>query len=212
MVAVSRSSDESRDGLCLRVRADVADPGDAKRAVDAAMTEFGRLDVLVNNAALDLAKPLEETTPEETRQIFDVNALGPLWMIQAAIPALSVRGGAVVNVTSRLAHVGVPEMAIYGASKGALRALTHGAAVELAPLRIRVNAVAPGMIDTPLFHEWLEQKDNGEAARQDVVNRIPLGRLAGPADVARAILYLASDAAEHITGITLPVDGGYTAA
>jgi NAD(P)-dependent dehydrogenase (short-subunit alcohol dehydrogenase family) len=103
-------------------------------------------------------------------------------------------------------------MAVYGASKGALRALTHGAAVELAPLGIRVNAVAPGMIDTLLFHEWLQQSEDRDAARDGVVERIPLGRLAGPDDVARAIFYLASDAAAHITGITLPVDGGYTAA
>jgi NAD(P)-dependent dehydrogenase (short-subunit alcohol dehydrogenase family) len=212
VVAVSRSAREHLEGLRLDTPADVSDPDSAWEAINAAMDAFGRLDVLVNNAALDLAKPLVDTTPDEARRIFAVNALGPLWMMQAAIPALAIHGGAIVNVTSRLAHVGVPEMAIYGASKGALRALTHGAAVELAPLRIRVNAVAPGMIDTPLFREWLEQKDDGEDARRDVVERIPLGRLAGPDDVARAIVYLASDAAAHVTGITLPVDGGYTAA
>jgi NAD(P)-dependent dehydrogenase (short-subunit alcohol dehydrogenase family) len=212
VVAVSRRANGGLNGRRLDVRADVADPESAKQAVESAHEAFGRLDVLVNNAALDLAKPLVDTPPDEARRIFAVNALGPLWMTQAAIPSLARRGGAIVNVTSRLAHVGVPEMAVYGASKGALRALTHGAAVELAPLGIRVNAVAPGMIDTPLFREWIEQRGGGDRARHEVVERIPLGRLAGADDVARAIVYLASDAAAHITGVTLPVDGGYTAA
>ena len=87
-------------------------------------------------------------------------------------------------MTSRLAHIGVPEMAVYGASKGALRALTHGAAVELAPLGIRVNAVAPGMTETPLFSEWIAERPDPEAARAEVEGRIPLGRLASPEDVA----------------------------
>jgi NAD(P)-dependent dehydrogenase (short-subunit alcohol dehydrogenase family) len=103
-------------------------------------------------------------------------------------------------------------MAVYGASKGALRALTHGAAVELAPMGIRVNAVAPGMTETPLFSEWLEDRPDPAAARADVEGRIPLGKLATPDDVAAAILFLLSDSAAHITGVTLPVDGGYTAA
>ena len=132
-------------------------------------------------------------------------------MIQAAAPALAERGGAIVNVTSRLAHIGVPEMAVYGASKGALRALTHGAAVELAPLGIRVNAVAPGMTETPLFSEWIAERPDPEAARAEVEAQIPLGRLASPEDVAEAIVFLAGDGAAHITGATLPVDGGYTA-
>jgi NAD(P)-dependent dehydrogenase (short-subunit alcohol dehydrogenase family) len=212
VVAVSREGAEGRARDRLDLRADVAEPGTAKRAADAALEAFGGLDVLVNNAALDLAKPLVDTTPEEAERIFAVNALGPLWMMQAAVPLLARRSGAIVNVTSRLAHVGVPEMAVYGASKGALRALTHGAAVELAQLGIRVNAVAPGMIDTPLFREWLSQQDDAGVTSRAVVERIPLGRLATPEDVAQAIVFLASDAAAHITGATLPVDGGYTAA
>jgi NAD(P)-dependent dehydrogenase (short-subunit alcohol dehydrogenase family) len=212
VVAVSRELPGRRDERLVDVPGDLADPATAARVVEAALEAFGRLDVLVNNAALDLAKPLRDTTVEEARRIFEVNALGPLWLTQAAIEPLAERGGAIVNVTSRLAHVGVPEMAVYGASKGALRALTHGAAVELAPLGIRVNAVAPGMTETPLFREWVAERDDPAEARAAVEARIPLGRLATPEDVARAILFLASDAAAHITGVTLPVDGGYTAA
>lgn len=212
VVAVSRELPGRRDECLLDVEGDVAEPTTAARVVGAALEAFGQLDVLINNAGLDLAKPLRETTAEEAQQVFAVNALGPLWMIQAASDALAERGGAIVNVTSRLAHIGVPEMAVYGSSKGALRALTHGAAVELAPLGIRVNAVAPGMTETPLLTEWLEASDDPAATRADVEARIPLGRLATPQDVAAAILFLAGDAAAHITGVTLPVDGGYTAA
>lgn len=212
VVAVSRSLPGRRGDEVVDVTADLADPASAQRVVAAALDAFGRLDGLVNNAGLDLAKPLLESTVEETRRVFAVNALAPLWMIQAAVPALAERRGAIVNVTSRLAHVGVPEMAVYGASKGALRALTHGAAVELGPIGVRVNAVAPGMTETPLFREWLEGRPEPERARADVEGRIPLGRLASPADVAGAIVFLLSDAASHITGATLPVDGGYTAA
>jgi NAD(P)-dependent dehydrogenase (short-subunit alcohol dehydrogenase family) len=212
VVAVSRELPGRDDGRVLDVAGDIAEPTTATRAVEAAVTRFGGLDVVVNNAALDLAKPLGETTEEEARRIFEVNALGPLWMTQAAAGELAKRRGAIVNVTSRLAHVGVPEMAVYGAAKGALRALTHGTAIELAPAGVRVNAVAPGMTETPLLLEWLEASDDPRARRAAVEQRVPLGKLATPEQVAAAILFLASDAASHITGVTLPVDGGYTAA
>jgi NAD(P)-dependent dehydrogenase (short-subunit alcohol dehydrogenase family) len=212
VIAVSRTLADRRTDQVLELAADLADPASSREVVAAGVEAFGRLDALVNNAALDLAAPLLETSVEDAQRVFAVNALAPLWMIQAAAPAMAERGGAIVNVTSRLAHIGVPEMAVYGASKGALRALTHGAAVELAPMGIRVNAVAPGMTETPLFNEWLEDRPDPAAARADVEGRIPLGKLATPEDVAAAILFLLSDSATHITGVTLPVDGGYTAA
>jgi len=212
VVAVSRRLPGRRTDQLLDVEVDLAEPESAPRVVRAAVDAFGRLDAVVNNAGVDLAKPLLDTTAEEAQRTFAVNALAPLWMIQAAAPALAERGGAIVNVTSRLAHIGVPEMAVYGASKGALRALTHGVAIELAPMGIRVNAVAPGMTETPLLSEWLGEQPDPEAARAGVERRIPLGRLGSPEDVARAIVFLAGDGAAHITGVTLPVDGGYTAA
>jgi NAD(P)-dependent dehydrogenase (short-subunit alcohol dehydrogenase family) len=212
VVGVSRRPPGLPTERRIDVEADLADPASAARVVAEAVEAFGRLDVLVNNAGLDLAKPLLQTTVSEAQRTFAINALAPLWMIQAASGPLAERGGVIVNVTSRLAHIGVPEMAVYGASKGALRALTHGAAVELAPLGIRVNAVAPGMTETPLLHEWLESRPDPRATRDHVESRIPLGRLATPVDVANAIHFLAGDEAAHITGVTVPVDGGYTAA
>lgn len=212
VIAVSRTLAERHTDQVLELAADLADPASSRKVVAAGLEAFGRIDGLVNNAALDLAAPLLETSVGDAQRIFAVNALAPLWVIQAAAGAMAERGGAIVNVTSRLAHIGVPEMAVYGASKGALRALTHGAAVELAPMGIRVNAVAPGMTETPLFSAWLENRPDPAAARAEVEGRIPLGKLATPEDVAAAILFLLSDSAAHITGVTLPVDGGYTAA
>jgi NAD(P)-dependent dehydrogenase (short-subunit alcohol dehydrogenase family) len=120
-------------------------------------------------------------------------------------------GGAIINVTSRLASIGVPTMSVYSASKGAIKALTTAAAVELAPYNIRVNAVAPGMTRTPLFEAWLAEQEDPQAVASGVIDGIPLARLATPEDVAGAISFLASQDAVYITGATLPVDGGYTA-
>jgi NAD(P)-dependent dehydrogenase (short-subunit alcohol dehydrogenase family) len=103
-------------------------------------------------------------------------------------------------------------MVVYGASKGAVLALTRGAAVELAPLGIRVNAVAPGMAATPMFKTYIAEQADGEDTRRRIVDAIPQGRLAEPEDVAAAVAYLAADESAHVTGASIPIDGGYTAA
>ena len=196
----------------LAVAGDVSGPETADAAVAAALARWGRVDVLVNNAALDLAVPLLDTSPAQARQVMEVNLLGALFLLQACARAMNARGGgAIVNLSSRLASVGVPTMAVYGAAKGAIESLTRGAAIELAPLGIRVNAVAPGFTETPLFTEWLADQDDPEGARAGVAAQIPQQRLATTGDVAAAVCFLAGDEASHITGVVLPVDGGYTA-
>jgi NAD(P)-dependent dehydrogenase (short-subunit alcohol dehydrogenase family) len=143
--------------------------------------------------------------------VFEVNTFGTIAMIQAAARSMSDRGGSIVNITSRLAFAGVPTMAVYAASKGAVHALTLSAAVELAPRRIRVNDVAPGMTKTPLYDAWLAGTNSAEQTEREVLSRIPLGRLAVPMDVAAAVVYLVSDESQYVTGTTIKVDGGYTA-
>lgn len=191
---------------------DVSDQATARAAV-ARATELGGLDVLVNNAGLDLVAPVTETSETDARRIFDVNLFGALFLLQEAARALAARGGgSIVNVSSRTATAGVPGMAVYSASKGALEALSRAAAVELAPHQVRVNVVAPGLTRTRMNEEWVGAQEDPAAFMRQLEARIPQRRLAQPEDVAAAVVYLASDEARHVTGATLAVDGGYTAA
>jgi NAD(P)-dependent dehydrogenase (short-subunit alcohol dehydrogenase family) len=194
------------------VPADLTVDGEPERLLSQAVDHFGRVDVVVNNAAADHTGDLLDVPGEEVRRTFEINTFAAIAVLQAAGRSMrATGGGSIVNITSRLASIGVPTMGVYSASKGAIKALTTAAAVELAPYDIRVNAVAPGMTITPLYETWLaEQEDPGATARE-VVDGIPLGRLASPEDVAGAVSFLASPDAVYITGATLPVDGGYTA-
>lgn len=193
-------------------RGDVADEATARGAVAEAVEAFGRLDILVNNAALDFVRPIDETTLAEARRILEVNFLGTFLMLREAGRAMRERGGgAIVNVISRYALVGGAGMGVYSAAKGAVLSLSRAAAIEWAGAQVRVNAVAPGLTDTPLIETWISEQPDPTAFRQEITATIPLGRIGTPDDVAAAILYLASDEARQITGACLSVDGGYTA-
>lgn len=194
------------------VAGSVSDRDVADAAVRAA-SSTGGVNVLVNNAGIDHTGEVLMTNEEDVRNVFETNFFGALWMLQRVGREMRERsGGSIINITSRLASIGVPTMAIYGAAKGALLSLTRGAAVELAPHGIRVNAVAPGLTETPLLREWIADQASPEAFRREVEATIPQGRFGTPEDVAAAVAYLAADESAHVTGVTLPVDGGYTAA
>lgn len=216
VLATGRDSgrgDELVRSLGERIRfisADITDPETAGAVVNGCTESFGAIDAVVNNAALDLSQELLSTPMSAVRRLFEVNTFGTIAMVQAAAGSM-VHGGSIVNITSRLALIGVPTMAVYAASKGAVQAFTRSAAVELAPRGIRVNDVAPGMTKTPLYDEWLAGTADPDQTESDVVFRIPLRRLALPDDVAAAVAYLISDDAQYVTGTTIRVDGGYTA-
>lgn len=192
------------------VRADLTAEGAAATLAQATVDAFGRLDVVVNNAAQDHTGDLLDVPRAEVREVFEVNTLAAIAVLQEGARRM-VHGGAIINISSRLATIGVPTMGVYSAAKGALNALTTAAAVELAGRDIRVNAVAPGMTRTPLYDQWLAGLPDPEQAAREVVADIPLGRLATPADVAAVVGFLASEEASYLTGVNIPVDGGYTA-
>lgn len=194
------------------VAADQAEESAAILAVNTAMGAFGRLDVAVNNAGTegDQTLSLEHQTDANVRRTLGVNTAGVLWCLKHEIPALRRSGGgAIVNVSSVAGHVGLEACGAYVASKHAVEGLTKAAALEVARDGIRVNAVAPGAIQTDMIDRAVGAGDT--AARRAIEGMHPLGRMGTPEEVAAAILFLASEKASFITGQSLAVDGGWLA-
>lgn len=206
--ALAERADELRRfGRAVRcVSADLAQPGEAARALEAACGDAGRIDILVNAAGAITRGPALETSAEEFHRVMAVNAFG-LWATCAAAAARMEHGGAIVNVASTAGLVGSTDRSAYAASKGAVVQITRALAVEFAPRNIRVNAVAPG----PFATEMSRETQSSERWRRLIADRIPLRRMATPEEIGPPILFLASPAASFITGVILPVDGGWTA-
>jgi NAD(P)-dependent dehydrogenase (short-subunit alcohol dehydrogenase family) len=191
----------------LAVATDVADPASCQALVDAAMAEFGRVDILVNNAGRGTAVPATRETPEQFREVIDVNLNGCYWMAQACGRVMGA-GSSIINVSSILGITtgGLPQAA-YSASKAGLLGLTRDLAQQwMGRKGIRVNAIAPGFFAS----EMTEQYPPGYL--DQVMSRVPAGRKGDPSELAATVVFLASDAAGYITGQTLPVDGGLTIA
>jgi NAD(P)-dependent dehydrogenase (short-subunit alcohol dehydrogenase family) len=189
------------DNISLCV--DVTDTAAVAAALPAIVDRYGRIDCLVNNAGISRPATIENLTPDTWDEVQAVNVKSAALLIQAVLPYMGP-GSTIVNISSIRARLGFSGDAAYLASKGALESLTRGLAIELAGRRIRVNAVAPGAVETDLNRAAL--RDTG--ARNGVIEKIPLGRLGEPADIAGAVVYLASDAASFVTGTTLTIDGG----
>lgn len=193
------------NGAVVGTRLDVTDGASWSRAVEEAIGRYGRLDFLVNNAGILRRAPIEEETVEGFEATWRVNCLGPFLGIRTALPYLAAsEHAAVVNTVSTAAVTAWPSHAAYAASKWALRGFTKVAALELAARGIRVNAVMPGPVLTPMV---LRDDDPGAAER---LSRTPLGRAGTPGDIAELVLYLLSDAASFVTGAEVVVDGGQT--
>jgi NAD(P)-dependent dehydrogenase (short-subunit alcohol dehydrogenase family) len=198
----------ARAGL-VSVEGDVTDDASVRAAVDDAAAELGGLDVLVNNAGIGAQGGVEDNPDDEWHRVLDVNVVGMVRVTRAALPYLRASSrAAIVNTASIAATAGLPQRALYSASKGAVAALTRAMAADLLPEGIRVNAVNPGTADTPWVARLLESAADPRAERAALEARQPHGRLVSADEVADAIAYLASPAAGSVTGVALAVDGG----
>ena len=197
-------------GRAVFVRTDVSSAADVKRMIDAPLTQFGGLDILVNNAGFThRMMPLWELPDEEYERVFATNVRGVFLGCKYAVPVMKERGnGVIVNTASIGAVAPRPGVTAYNATKGAVIVLTRGLAVEVAPFRIRVNAVNPVAAETGFMKGAVGLEKLPDELRQQLAATIPLGRLAEPRDVATAVLFLASDEAAFLTGVCLDVDGG----
>jgi len=191
------------------VSCDVADDTSVRAAVATVVERFGRLDVLVNNAGIGAIGSVGEATDAEWARVLDVNVVGMARMARAALPHLRQSpAAAIVNIASVASWAGLPQRAVYSASKGAVLALTLAMAADHVREGVRVNAVAPGTADTPWVQRLLDTADDPHAERTALEGRQPMGRLISAEEIAHAICYLASPASASTTGTVLAVDGG----
>ena len=194
---------------CTYVHLDVTSESDWQNAVQAAVTAYGKLDILLNNAGILIRKNIEDTTEADWDRIFAVNAKGVFLGTKAALPALRDNGGgSIINISSTAGLVGSPNgSASYTATKGAVRLFTKSTAIQHAAEGIRCNSIHPGPIETDMIADTLNDPDNLALRMQ----RLPLGRVGKPSEIAYGAIYLASDESSFVTGAELVIDGGTTA-
>ena len=201
-----------RGAEALFVPVDVSNGSQVATLIEKTLAAFGRLDVLVNNAGIELAKKITDTTEAEWEHVMNVNLRGVFLCSKAAIPVMQRNaGGVIVNVASELGLVGGSEIAAYSASKGGVVQLTKAMAIDHAGDGIRVNCVAPGPVSTPLLEAIIESSSSPEQERQSIVENTLLKRLARPEEIANVIVFMASDESSYMTGSVVVVDGGWTA-
>ena len=202
----------ARDDGVATLCADAAQSDTARAAVALARERFGRLDVVVNNAGRFLLKPIVETTDDEWDALMTTNVRSVFVHCREALPELIANGGgAIVNVSSISGVIGLPAQGAYCATKGAIAQITRQLAIEHAAQGVRVNAIAPGAVDTNFVDAALAGAPDLTAARGDIAAAHPLQRMASPAEIARIMVFLASPASSFMTGAIVMADGGYTA-
>ena len=220
-VALFDRDADALDAACEKVRAhgrpasthvvDITDYAALGGAINAIASEWGGLDLLVNNAGLDRFANFLDTTPQQWEVIIDVNLRGTLNMHHLVLPIMRDRGvGRVVNIASDAGRVGSSMEAVYSACKGGIIAFTKSVARELARAGIRLNVVCPGPTDTPLLAQFLEAGEDGAKIRQALERAVPMKRIGRPGDIPGIVAFLASDDAEYITGQVISVSGGLT--
>ena len=202
VVGVDYKPNTDLESVKLYLQANIAKPNEIANALKQVSTIFGRLDALVNNAAIQICKPILEMVVSEWDETMAVNARAAFLFSKFTHPFLKSSKGSIVNISSVHAIATSTNMSAYAASKGALTALTRSLALEFAP-EIRVNAILPGAVSTPMLNEHLT-----EEMMSNLVVKTPIGRISNPAEIAKAILFLTNKDASFITGQALVVDGG----
>jgi NAD(P)-dependent dehydrogenase (short-subunit alcohol dehydrogenase family) len=199
-------------GEACFLEADVRRREDNEALIERCIDEYGRLDILFCNAGVTLAKQLTESTDEEIDRLFDINVKGLMYASRAALPhMLDQGGGSILFTASKTGLVAQEDSPVYCASKGAAVMLAKALALDYATDDIRVNALCPGIIDTPMLERFADAMPNPEAVWREFEEAQPIGRLGTPKECADAALWLVSDESSFITGVALPVDGGFTA-
>ena len=202
---------ESNGGEAVFVEADVSQAEDVKRMVETTVSTYGRLDILFNNAAVQVFGTLPNTSEADWHKVMDVNLKGVYLGCKYAIPHMVAQGGgSIVNTSSALGLVGDPDLPAYGATKGGILAMSKAMAQAHGKENIRINSICPGDVDTPIVAEYFDQQPDPEEARRQVASEYALGRIADPREIANVALFLASDESSFLTGTEIIVDGGLT--
>jgi len=193
----------AKGGKAIVVHADVSKEEDVKNMFEKTYEAFGGLDILVNNAGVFKSIPIEQITVEEFNRHYNINVLGNLLATREAVKYFGAKGGNIINMTSVVSEKGVPTYSIYSGTKGAIQTITHALAAELGPKKIRVNAIAPGAIET----EGTQVDFAGDVAEQ-YIKATPLGRMGYPVDVAKVAVFLACDDSAFLADSRIEVSGG----
>ena len=197
----------SVNGSSVALHADVTDHDSTRDAIEEAVEKYGKIDVLFLNAGVGKPRPIEHTDVETYKHQWDINFGGAYFAVKSALPHLS-EGASIIFNTSIANVKGMPGMSVYSATKAGLRSLVRTLAAELSERHIRVNAIAPGPIETPIWNKMEMPEDAASEFAENVIAQVPLGRLGKSEEIANAALFLASDEASYVNGIELPVDGG----
>ena len=193
------------------VSTDVSRSSDVEALIDHTVEQFGRLDCIFNNAGIDIAKPIVETSEDDWNRTIDINLKGVFLGCKFAIPRLiESGGGTIINTASILAHVASPNQAAYCASKGGIVAMTRQIAYDYAEHNIRANCISPGDVMTPMAKGFFNASEDPEARLKFFTDRYPMKRFAEPAEIARVAVFLASEASSFITGQAIKVEGGFS--
>ena len=202
----------NNQGTAEFMNCDVSDESSVKEAVANALSLFGKIDILVNVAGIQITKLLVDTTWDDYKKMMDINMGGTFLTMNMILPIMKVAGsGTIVNVASELAIVGYPELAAYTATKGAMVAMSRSASLEAIKYGVRINCVCPGATDTPIFWEGETDPVKIQKMLDQVAIEKPIGRLITTDEVANGIIFLASDEASGVVGTCLVIDGGFTA-